>query len=65
MREQTARRCTSRRMRWYLGWAGLMTTGLLLQTGGCIQNPDLFGFQVANLLRTALVRALGFVLINR
>ena len=65
MRKSTVRRRVARRMRRCFGWAGLIAAGVLFQTAGCIQNPDLFGFQIANLLRTAFVRALGFALVNR
>lgn len=62
---QRDRGAVRRRMHRRLWWVGLIAAGAMFQAAGCVSNPDLVGYQVAVLLRTALVQMLGFALINR
>ncbi len=65
MQRRSANGPWPRLMRWGVRWGSFVVAGVLLQAAGCVQDPELVGFQIANLLRTAFVRALGFALINR
>ena len=64
MRERPPAARTSAWVCRWVRYSSLLAGGVLLQTVGCVENPELAGYQIANLLRTAFVQILGLALVN-